>query len=590
MARSSPRAPAVDVVDDALDGVEIRREQLFGRRRREIVRGRQFDDVGDRAVFCGAGRRRPADEPLDVAGPAQRIAVRLALEARDAGYQRGKCRRRLQDQHRQRIGAAAGFEKPFAQVQQMAARLEFDRAAHVGGIDSERSERILSGDDDVVGENRAELERERVERLRELARAKKQRRREAGVVPRVDACRGGAQIVARHRFHHCQGSRRRRGTVPVRVVRMMRVGRGRARAIDRQRLQPAAENATEIALERANRFRNHAAILRVECSHMRLRQLNIGCFGGGTGLPSLLGGLKHNPWLHLNAVVTMFDSGGSSGQLRDELGVLPPGDILKCALALARNSREARRVLLARLPTLEHARLGGHTGGNLLLSMMQRYSGDFLDAIDGLRALLGCRGRVWPVSVQAASVCAEYGDGKTTRGEVEIDAGQVSGRLVRRIWLEPPVSIHPAVATAIGQFDAIIIGPGSFYTSLMPIFLVRGVPEALAEMKGPIILIANLLTEGRGMFGFTAGDAVNWIEQAIHRKIDVVITNMMWPSPSVLGRYGLEHKEPLAPGNLPDHCELVGGEFWTGDIARHDRLRLAYAIWSVLSRRLLTES
>src|SRR5688572_32100987 len=126
---------------------------------------------------------------------------------------------------------------------------------------------------------------------------------------------------------------------------------------------------------------------------VRLRELNIGCFGGGTGLPSLLGGLKRNPWLYLNGVVTMFDSGGSSGQLRDELGVLPPGDILKCALALARNTREARRVLLGRLPTLEHARLGGHTGGNLLLSMMQRYSGDFLDAVDGLRSLLGCRGR-----------------------------------------------------------------------------------------------------------------------------------------------------------------------------------------------------
>src|SRR3979411_238047 len=121
---------------------------------------------------------------------------------------------------------------------------------------------------------------------------------------------------------------------------------------------------------------------------MRLRQLNVGCLGGGTGLPSLLGGLKTNPWLHVNAVVTMFDSGGSSGQLRDELGVLPPGDILKCARALARTAHEARRVLLARLPMLEHARLGGHTGGNLLLSMMQRYSGDFLDAIDGLAVAL----------------------------------------------------------------------------------------------------------------------------------------------------------------------------------------------------------
>src|ERR1700693_1738039 len=161
---------------------------------------------------------------------------------------------------------------------------------------------------------------------------------------------------------------------------------------------------------------------------MRLREFRVGCFGGGPGLPSLLGGLKTNPWLHANAVVTMFDSGGSSGQLRDELGVLPPGDILKCALALARDSREARRVLLARLPTLEHARLGGHTGGNLLLSMMQRYSGDFLDAIDGLRALLGCPGRVWPVTVQQASVCAEYGDGSVTRGEGGGGAGPPAGR------------------------------------------------------------------------------------------------------------------------------------------------------------------
>src|SRR5688572_15609873 len=122
---------------------------------------------------------------------------------------------------------------------------------------------------------------------------------------------------------------------------------------------------------------------------MQLRELNVGCFGGGTGLPSLLGGLKNNPWLHLNAVVTMFDSGGSSGQLRDELGVLPPGDVLKCALALARNEAEARRVLLSRVPSSIHParsstaqqdsdnaapppRLAGHTGGNLLLSMMEQ--------------------------------------------------------------------------------------------------------------------------------------------------------------------------------------------------------------------------
>jgi len=133
----------------------------------------------------------------------------------------------------------------------------------------------------------------------------------------------------------------------------------------------------------------------------------------------------------------------------------------------------------------------------------------------------------------------------------------------------------------------VTIGPGSFYTSLMPIFLVRGVADALNEMKGPVILIANLLTEGQGMLGFTAADAVARIEEAIGRRVDVVVTNTMWPSSKVLERYALEHKEPLTPGDLPDHCEVVGGDFWTGDIARHNRLRLAYAVWSVLSRRLL---
>ena len=251
---------------------------------------------------------------------------------------------------------------------------------------------------------------------------------------------------------------------------------------------------------------------------MQLRELNVGCFGGGTGLPSLLGGLKSNPWLHLNAVVTMFDSGGSSGQLRDELGVLPPGDVLKCALALARNEGEARRVLLSRLPTLEtNAKLAGHTGGNLLLSMMEQYSGNFLSAVDGLRGLLGCKGRVWPVSVEAASLCVEYGDGSHTRGEFEVDLGQANGQQIHRLWLEPAAAIHPDVARAISGFDAVIIGPGSFFTSLMPPLLVRGVKEALADVRGPVILIANLLTEGSGMAGFTAADAARWVSRAIER-------------------------------------------------------------------------
>ena len=321
---------------------------------------------------------------------------------------------------------------------------------------------------------------------------------------------------------------------------------------------------------------------------MQLREINLGCFGGGTGLPSLLGGLKRNPWLKLNAVVTMFDSGGSSGQLRDELGVLPPGDVLRCALALSRNEGEARRVLLARLPTLENARLSGHTGGNLLLSMMERYSGDFLAAVDGLRALLGCRGSVWPISVEQATLCAEYADGSVTRGEVEVDQGHARGHHVTRVWLEPPVPIHPSVQRAIATFDAVVIGPGSFFTSLMPTLLVDGVVDVLAGVKGPIVVVSNLLTEGEGMHGFTAADEVAWISKTIGRKVDVVIANQGYPSQEAVDRYAAEHKHPLALGTLDSGTEAVVGEFWRSEIARHNRQRLSYAVWSVLSQRLLT--
>ena len=320
---------------------------------------------------------------------------------------------------------------------------------------------------------------------------------------------------------------------------------------------------------------------------MRLRTLNVGCFGGGTGLPSLLGGLKSNPWLNVHAVVTMFDSGGSSGLLRDQLGVLPPGDVLKCALALARNEREARRVLLSRMPSLQHERLRGHTGGNLLLSMMEQYSGDFLAAVDGLRALLGCAGRVWPVSTQQGTLFAEYADGSRTKGEPEVDAGHNAGHAVTRLWLEPEVQVHPAAAAAIPQFDAVIIGPGSFYTSLMPIFLVRGAPEAVQQVAGPVILVTNLLTEGRGMATFTAAEAVERTSVALGRPVDVVIVNTGSPNPETMARYRAEHKQPLELGDIPATCEVVSGDFWRGDIARHDRRRLATAVWAVLARRLL---
>ena len=319
---------------------------------------------------------------------------------------------------------------------------------------------------------------------------------------------------------------------------------------------------------------------------VQLREINVGCFGGGTGLPSLIGGLKYNPWVHVHAVVTMFDSGGSSGQLRDQLGVLPPGDVLKCVLSLAQNEVEARRILLSRLPGLENGRLRGHTSGNLLLSMMERYGGDFLAAVDSLRTLLDCSGRVWPVSVEHANVCAQYDDDTTAIGEVAVDEGQSGGKRINRIWLEPAVGIHPSVIEAVRTFDAVIIGPGSFYTSLMPILLVEGVAEALRSVKGPLVLVANILTEGKGMRGFTAADAVRRVGNAGGRPGDGVLGNEGWPSNEALSQYASENKELLEVGDMPVGCEVIVGKFWQGPIARHARRRLSYAVWSVLANVL----
>jgi uncharacterized cofD-like protein len=136
--------------------------------------------------------------------------------------------------------------------------------------------------------------------------------------------------------------------------------------------------------------------------------------------------------------------------------------------------------------------------------------------------------------------------------------------------------------------DAVVIGPGSFYTSLMPICLVEGVREALAEVQGPVIYIANLLTEGSGMDGFTAADAARLIEEQIGRPMDVMIYNTAPPSPEVLDRYAAEHKHPMKLGAVDGRAQVVCGRFWLSDIARHDRRRLAYAVWGILAKRLLS--
>ena len=143
------------------------------------------------------------------------------------------------------------------------------------------------------------------------------------------------------------------------------------------------------------------------------------------------------------------------------------------------------------------------------------------------------------------------------------------------------------MALAIRDFDAVIIGPGSFFTSLMPILLVRGVSDELNQIRGPIIVVSNILTEGRGMAGFSAGEAVRRIAEAVGRPVDVLVANDGQPEGQALEQYAAEHKEPLPIDDVPKGCEVITGNFWQGTIARHARRPLAYTVWSVLAARLL---
>jgi len=161
-------------------------------------------------------------------------------------------------------------------------------------------------------------------------------------------------------------------------------------------------------------------------------QLKVVCFGGGTGLPSLLSGLKHNPWFDITAIVNMFDSGGSSGELRDRFGILPPGDILKCLLAFSGHEQQAREMLLKRI---KNSKSSVHTGENALLLGLEKIFGDFLAAIDALGQLLSIRGKVIPVAQETATLRALFYDGLICKSETSVDVGVSEGRFVKRFFL-----------------------------------------------------------------------------------------------------------------------------------------------------------
>jgi uncharacterized cofD-like protein len=275
--------------------------------------------------------------------------------------------------------------------------------------------------------------------------------------------------------------------------------------------------------------------------------------GGGTGLSTLLRGLKHyvarrgheserHPISDLAAVVTVTDDGGSSGRLRREYRVLPPGDIRNCMVALSQDEALLGRLFQYRF----HAGRGlrGHSFGNLFLTALSHVTGDFAEAVRVSGKVLAIRGRIFPTTLANVSLEAIMVDGKVVLGETRIVR---SGKKIRRLRLRPRrVRPLPEVIEAINQANLILIGPGSLYTSILPNLLVSGVAEAIENSPATRVYLANLMTQPGETDGYSLADHVRVIYAHTRCKfIDWVVASNQPISPEVARRYSKLGAEPV---------------------------------------------
>lgn len=304
------------------------------------------------------------------------------------------------------------------------------------------------------------------------------------------------------------------------------------------------------------------------------------CIGGGTGLSTLLRGLKH--YYNPTAVVTMADSGGHSGRLRDELGVLPPGDVRACLVALADDDKAKV------LRDLFNYRFmnGSYTGaniGNLLLAALNDILGDFNKAVAAAHKLLDLKGHVVPVTLEPTDLLAELEDGTILFGEKTIDLPRTNGHLrIRRVWLQPLVSANTLAVTSLKKADAILLGPGDLYTSILPNLFVGNIREAIATSSAKIIYISNIMTKHGETDTFHIEQFVKILEKHLPRPIDCVIYNTKPVPKRLVKSYAAEHAEPVTPQK--HHATWVGTDLLStaGNLARHDSDKLAAAVHSVL--------
>ncbi|MEK7132607.1 MAG: gluconeogenesis factor YvcK family protein, partial [Patescibacteria group bacterium] len=278
--------------------------------------------------------------------------------------------------------------------------------------------------------------------------------------------------------------------------------------------------------------------------------------GGGTGSYMVLRGLKKFPF-DITAVVTIFDNGGSTGTLRDEFGILPPGDLRRCLIALSEGKRRAvLRDLFNFRFDKKGSSLHGHSFGNLfLLALSTIYGGD-IKAIKKASELLNLKGRVLPVSLDSSHVHATLEDGTEIIGEANIDIPKHRGDLhIKKLTLEPSARIFEETNKAIREADLVVICPGDIYSSLVPNLLVGGMKEALRESKAKKIAICNSMTKWGETHNYAASDMIReLLKYSGLKKFDYVICNTKEISKNVQAKYAEEKKYPVRIDSRLEKC------------------------------------
>jgi uncharacterized cofD-like protein len=323
---------------------------------------------------------------------------------------------------------------------------------------------------------------------------------------------------------------------------------------------------------------------------MKKKTRKIVTIGGGSGQFALLSGLRNLEDLEITAVVSMVDSGGSTGRLRDELGILPPGDVLKCILALSPHQEIARTILLKRFGG--DRRLKGHNAGNMLLTMLSRYTGSFSTGVQALAEILDVRGTILPVTVDRATLVAELTDGNRIYGQTAIDIPRGTQReKIRDVFLVPhhsdSISVYPPVIEAIRHADHVIIGPGDLFTSIIPNLIVPGVKEAIRDTRATVFYTVNIMTKFGETHNFTGRDFVSRLEERIDRQVDGVIYNTGKPDKTLADLYR-EQKAEFVEIDATD-AWLGSRAFYAADmldvsggIMRHDSRKLAELIREII--------